>query len=387
MEEKYNFKKRTQQVLYGLMGTGLILFVAGWIFEGIDGHRFWSNVLLNNLLFLFVALFGAAFLALHRISYSGWHTSIQRLPEAFASFLPVAALLMFLLVFGMHDLYHWTHPHEGDAILEGKVPYLNQPFFFVRMFAYFFGWIGLAYLMRRSSLEQDATKEIKYYNRGKLYGALFMVFFAVSSSMMSWDWIMSIDAHWFSTLFGWYVFIGLFVTGVAATILLIAFLKAQGYLAFVNKEHIHDLGKYLFGFSIFWAYLWFSQYLLIWYSHLPEETIYFQTRLNDFNTLFFLNLVLNFLIPFLALMTRNAKRNLKWLSGIAVVVVIGHWLDLYLMIAPGAIGADAAIGTVEIGIALIYFGGFVWWVLRSLAKVPLLAKNDPLLQESFHYES
>lgn len=198
---------------------------------------------------------------------------------------------------------------------------------------------------------------------------------------------MSIDAHWFSTLFGWFIFIGMFVCGIATIILLIAFLKAQGYLEYINKEHIHDMGKYLFAFSIFWMYLWFSQYLLIWYSHIPEETAYFAPRLKDHTVLFFTVLIINFLFPFLALMTRDSKRNLKWLSFVAIIVLIGHWLNIYMLVIPGTIGNEAQIGLVEIGFAALYLGGFLYVVLASLTKTPLLVKNDPLLKESFHYET
>jgi hypothetical protein len=385
--DNYIFKKKTQIGILSIAGVGILLIVLGYFIEAANGKDLWTNILINNLFFLFIALFGGVFLALHKIAYAGWHTALQRIPEALTQFLPITALLMFLLYFGMHDLYHWSHEGLHDPILEGKSAYLNLPFFFIRMAAYFAGWIWLTHLLRKNSLAQNSSTDIKYYKRGKLLAGLFMVFFAISSSMMSWDWIMSIDAHWFSTLFGWFIFIGMFVIGIASIILLITFLKSQGYLEFINKEHIHDMGKYLFAFSIFWMYLWFSQYLLIWYSHIPEETAYFAPRLNDHTVLFFTVLVLNFLVPFLALMTRNSKRNLKWLSIIAVIVLIGQWLNIYLLVIPGTIGKTAQIGILEIGFVALYLGGFLYVTFKSLAKAPLLVKHDPLLEESFHYET
>ena len=387
MDNNYVFSRKTQYSIFFIGGVGILLLIAGYFIESPGRQELWTNVLINNLYFLFIALCGGLFLALHKISYSGWHTALQRIPEALTSFLPISAALMFLLYFGMHDLYHWSHEGLHDPILEGKSAYLNQPFFFVRMAVYFAGWIGLSYLLRKNSLNQDLSPDLKYYKNGKLLAGLFMVFFAISSSMMSWDWIMSIDAHWFSTLFGWFVFIGLLVMGIASMILIISFLKWNGYMEYISKEHIHDMGKYLFGFSIFWMYLWFSQYMLIWYSHIPEETVYFATRLNDFSFLFFAILVLNFLIPFLGLMTRNSKRNFKWLSVMAIVVLVGQWLNLYLMVIPGTIGKSAQIGLIEIGFVCLYLGGFLYVVFSSLAKAPLLSKNDPLLEESFHYET
>lgn len=387
MDDKYTFLRKTKYTFLAIGGLGIVLLLLGIFVESPNSKDIWTNVLINNLFFLFIALFGGVFQALHKIAYSGWHTALQRIPEALATFLPISALLMFLLYFGMHDLYHWSHEGLHDPILEEKATYLNLPFFFIRMAVYFAGWIGLTYLLRKNSLQQDLATDIKYYKKGKLLAALFMVFFAISSSMMSWDWIMSIDAHWFSTLFGWFIFIGLFVCGIAFMILVISFLKWKGHLQFIGKEHIHDMGKYLFAFSIFWMYLWFSQYLLIWYSHIPEETAYFAPRLNDFTILFFLILILNFLTPFLGLMTRDSKRNLKWLSFIAVVVLVGQWLNIYLLVIPGTIGKAARIGFLEIGFFCFYLSGFLYLVFSSLAKAPLLSKNDPLLEESFHYET
>lgn len=366
---------------------GILLIALSFILEQPESKQVWMNILLNNLFFLFLSLFGALFIALHKIAHSGWHTSLTRIPEALSKFLPYAAVLMFLLIFGMHDLYHWTHHDLHDPIIEGKSAYLNQPFFFIRMAVYFAGWIGLSYLLRRNSINQDLSDDPKYHRQSKILAALFMAFFAVSSSTMSWDWIMSVDPHWFSTLFGWYVFIGLFVSGIAAFILIIAFLKFQGYIEFVNKEHIHDLGKYLFGFSIFWMYLWYFQYMLIWYSHMPEETIYYAQRINGFPIIFYALLFLNFLFPFLALMTRNSKRNIKWLAMVAFVVLVGQWLNIYFMLSPGIIGESATVGFIEVGAACLYLGGFLFVVFNALTKKPLLCKNDPFLKESFHYET
>ncbi|MFA9371127.1 MAG: hypothetical protein ACERIH_05415 [Labilibaculum antarcticum] len=387
MDKNYTFSRKTQITLLAVGGFGILLLLLGYFIEAPSSQRFWTNYLINNLFFLFIALFGGVFQALHKIAYSGWHIALQRIPEALASFLPISAILMFLLYFGMHDIYHWSHEGLHDPILEAKAAYLNIPFFFIRMAVYFGVWIWLTRLLRKNSLQQDLSNDIKYYKKGKLLAALFMVFFAISSSTMSWDWLMSIDAHWYSTLYGWFVFIGLFEIGIASIILFISFLKWKGHLEFINKEHIHDMGKYLFAFSIFWMYLWFSQYLLIWYSHIPEETAYFAPRLNDHTVLFFTILVLNFVIPLLGLMTRNSKRNLKWLSIMAVVVLLGQWLNIYLLVIPGTIGKTAQIGFTEIGFVCLYLGGFLFVVFASLAKAPLLSKNDPLLKESFHYET
>ena len=315
------------------------------------------------------------------------HKFKNEYPEAMSSFLPVSALLMFLLYFGMHYLYHWSHNDLNDPILEGKSAYLNIPFFFVRMAIYFSGWILLTYLIKKNSLQQDLSNDIKIYNNGKVLSAIFMVFFAITSSTMSWDWIMSVDPHWYSTLFGWYVFIGLFSTGTAAIILVVGFLKWQGYLSYINKEHIHDLGKYLFAFSIFWMYLWYFQYMLIWYGHLPEETIYYAMRINNFHLMFFMVPILSFVVPFFALMTRNSKRNLKWISIISFIVLAGQWLNLYLMLSPGIIGKAAKVGILEIGFTCLYLGVFLYVIFLSLSKKTMTIIKHPLLKESLEYKT
>jgi hypothetical protein len=387
MDEQYTFTNKVRNILGIAAIAGLVLTAATIIIFKPDSSRIWANVLLNNLLFLGIALGGAFFLAAHRIAWSGWHTALQRIPEALTSFLPVAFLLMALIFFGMKDLYHWSQADIHDPVLEAKSAWLNLPFFFIRMVLYFAGWIVLTRGMRKQTDALMDSGDIKFHKRRRIFAGLFLVFFAITVSTSSWDWIMSIDAHWYSTIFGWYVFIGMFVTSLAFMIVLIWFLKRVGYLSFIRVDHLHDLGKLLFAFSIFWTYLWFSQYLLIWYGHIPEETAYFIQRREDFEFLFFLNLGLNFLVPFFGLMKLDMKRKLNWMAGIAGVVLIGHWMDYFQMIMPGAAGEHAGIGVLEIAMTLFYAGVFLFVVLRALASKPLLVKKDPFLEESLHYES
>ncbi len=387
MDEQFSFKKQFRNILVIVIIAGLLLSAVAILVFKPGAPRIWGNVLLNNQFFLGIALGGGFFLAVHRIALSGWHTLLQRIPQALTAFLPVVFILMLLVIFGMHDIYHWSHYEGHYPVLEGKSAWLNVPFFIARLVFYFAGWIILTWYLNKNSDALAASPDLKYHNRRKVFAALFLVFYAITVSASSWDWIMSIDAHWYSTIFGWYVFIGMFVSAVAFMIMLIWFLKKQGYLSFIRKDHIHDMGKLLFAFSIFWTYLWFSQYLLIWYGHIPEETGYFIQRREDFEVLFFLNPVLNFLVPFFAIMRLKSKRNLDMLALIAGIVLIGHWVDYYQMIMPGVAGVDAGIGVLEIALTIAYAGLFIFVVLRALSLKPLVITNDPFLDESLEYES
>ena len=387
MEEQFKFTTRFRNILGIVAIAGIVIFVASAFIFKVDSSRIWANVLLNNQYFLGIALGGAFFLAVHRIAWSGWHTALQRLPESLTSFIPVAFVLMLIMFFGMHDVYHWSHYEGHDAILEGKKAWLNVPFFFIRMVLYFAGWILLTRGMKKNTDMLQDSEDLKYHNKRKIFASLFLVFYALTVSASSWDWLMSVDGHWYSTIYGWYVFIGMFATSIAFMIIMIWFLKRQGYLEFIRVDHIHDMAKLLFAFSVFWAYLWFSQYILIWYGHIPEETTYFIQRREDFEIFFWLNLCLNFIVPFFGIMKLSMKKRLNWLAGVAGVVMIGHWIDYYQMIMPGAVGEQSGLGIPEISLTIGYAGIFLIVVFRALASKPLLVKYDPLLEESLHYES
>lgn len=384
MDQKFEFKRSYKTVLGILIGIG-VATLAYSIFN-VPSGRVWANILLNNIYFLGFALAAYFFISVHTVGQSGWQTSMQRVPEAMGTYLPVAAVLMAILLLGAKDVYHWTNEHL-DPVLEHKKPFLNMPFFILRMAVYFAGWIFLVTRMRKLSLKSDTDPDLKYYRKSIPYAAAFLVFYAVTSSTSAWDWIMSIDAHWYSTLFGWYTFMSMLVSGIAVMILIVLFLKSRGYMEHVNKEHLHDLGKYLFGFSIFWMYLWFSQYMLIWYGNLPEETVYFIQRMEEHKVLFYGNFLINFFAPFLILIHRRAPRlNVTMLIG-ALVVFVGHWIDFYLAIMPGVLGNETAIGIPEIGLTIGYAGVFLWVVFRALSRASLVPVNHPFLRESQEYHN
>lgn len=367
---------------------GFVMALVGYFVGEIDGHRFWANILLNGFMIIGLCLGAGFFVAVHLIAESGWQTSIQRVAEAIGSNIWLGALMIIPIIFGMHSLYHWSHTEHLDHILQMKQAYLNVPFFVIRMFIYLGGWVFLFGKIRKVSLMSDTNPDLKLFNRLRTFSGIFIVFFAITSSTSAWDWLMSIDAHWYSTLYGWYTFIGMFVNAIAAIIIVLVIMQKMGYMNHVKDEHLHDLGKYLFGFSIFWAYLWISQYLLIWYANIPEETTYYVTRIKGFETLVYINVIICFVVPFFALMSRGNKRKSDWLLYTAIVVFAGHWIDLFLAIMPGAVGAEHAhIGFFEIGLTIMYISIFGWFVFKALTKANLAPENHPYFKESFDYEN
>ena len=228
--------------------------------------------------------------------------------------------------------------------------------------------------------------DFKHYKKCLTIGAAFVVFFAASSSTSAWDFLMSIDAHWFSTMFGWYTFAGLFVSGMSVIMLFLLYLKSRDYMHELNKNHFHDIAKFMFAFRVFWTYLWFCQFMLIWYANLPEEVVYFKTRWeHGYKILFISNFFINFIMPFLVLMSRDAKRNRKFLVVAACIIVCGHWLDVFLMVMPGTVGAEWGIGIQEIGTLIGFAGAFMLVVFTSLSKAALIPKHHPMMPESAHH--
>jgi hypothetical protein len=202
-------------------------------------------------------------------------------------------------------------------------------------------------------------------------------------STTPWLWLMSIDAHWYSTMYSWYTFASTWVSGIALILLFVVYLKNTGYLEYVNREHIHDLGKFMFAFSIFWAYLWFSQFMLIWYANIPEETVYFNSRTQGaYSGVFWFNFIINFLAPFLILMRRSSKRNYSTMTIMSLIIIFGHWLDFYQMVFASVLPEHVEMNLFDFGIALGFVGVIMLVAGRVLSKYPLVAKNHPFMKES-----
>ena len=353
----------------------------------------WAALYVAAFFFMMIALGTLAFYAVNRAAQAGWSPALFRVMEGITAYLLPGALVVFVILglSGMHfnHLFIWMDPEvvAHDKLIQGKVSFLNVPGFLFRALIYISGWVTYRYFSRKFSLAQDKAQDISNHKINFRISAGFLVFFIVTESMMSWDWIMSIDPHWFSTLFGWYVFASMFVSGITTIALVAIYLKSQGYLEKVNDSHIHDLGKFMFGVSIFWTYLWFSQFMLIWYSNIPEEVTYFITRIEDYKVPFFGMVVMNFIFPLLILMNSDYKRVNYIIVMTGVVILLGHYVDVFNMIMPSAVGDKWFIGIAEIGGFLFFLGLFIFVVFKEISKAPLHAVGDPFVGESerFHY--
>ncbi len=399
-----NYKKWT----IGLIAAGVIALLYGLIafhpFEhaghgegDVNSTRFWAVLLQNSVFWLLLVNTSMFFIGFTTLAMGGWQVALRRVPEAISSVVPVLGIITFLILMsivwgGRTDIFHWLDKEAvaADKILNGKKGFLNPVFFTVWSAITIFLWWFIGQKMRALSLQSDKMGPMDYetgkswINKNILWASFFIVFFGLTvGSTIPWLWIMSIDAHWYSTMFSWYTFASSFVAGMSLIALFIVFLKNRGQLEYVTDEHLHDIGKFMFAFSIFWTYLWFSQYMLIWYANIPEETGYFKIRVQGpYRGIFFLNLVLNFVCPLLIFMKKSPKRNWTLVTFMAVLIIFGHWIDFWQMVMPGTMGDHAEMMPFEFGIAALFIGIIMWRVGIYLSKYPLTAKNHPFLKES-----
>ncbi len=356
-------------------------------------NRPYAALYVAAFFFFMIALGVLAFYGIQYASQAGWSPVLFRVMEAITYYvLPGGLLVLAVAMFAGDHIFVWMNPEmtdptsdKFDALVAGKSGWLNKTGFFIRGLIFLAGWSFYRYISRKFSLAQDTAEDNRNFKKSFRWAAGFLVFYIYTESMMSWDWIMSVDPHWFSTLFGWYVFASMFVSGITVIALITLYLKSKGLMEFVNDSHMHDLAKFMFAISIFWTYLWFSQFMLIWYADIPEEVTYFVTRIEDYKLPFFGMLALNFIFPFLVLMNSDYKR-IPWfivMAGIAILV--GHYIDVYNMIMPATVGDRWGFGMAEFGAIFFFLGLFMLVVFHALSKAPLLAKGNPFIKESEHF--
>jgi len=400
MNDRFVIPARLRNTSLALMGIGVLTLIGG-IATLLLGHtdvekaRFWAVLLQDSVFFTLISAVSIFIMSAASLAQGAWIVAYRRVPEAIGAnvwvFGTIMSVILFLIVFtvrdahGVNPIYQWVTP-GNDKVLLGKKVFLNPVFYvvFTVLFIGLWAWFGRKF--RALSLAQESAPK----NDTKIYWIVFRLsgifLFVYALSQMStgpWLWIMSIQPHWYSTMFSWYTFASSFVSGMALIMLWVIYLKNQGNLVLVHKEHMHDLGKFMFAFSIFWTYLWFAQYMLIWYANIPDETVYFKMRQQGpYSIVFYSTFIIDFVLPILVLMSRMSKRNYFTVTFMALMIIFGHWLDFYQMVMPGVLGESWHINWYEIGIFMGFAGILIFCVSRTLAKSSLIPHNNLLLKES-----
>ncbi len=398
LNQEFKVPAKLKTTSFALLGIGIVTLLAGLVFLLMKGdqmaqNRFWAVLLQNSIFFLLISLASVFILSATSLAQAGWIVSFRRIPESIGSIVWVLAIIVGVILMTIvwtnnTHIYSWLDPsYNPKNSLNGlKNFFLSKNFFtfWTILTLSVWGWFGVK--LRELSVKQDSEPKgsTKVYWLNFNFSAGFIFVFALTlASTIPWLWIMSIDSHWFSTMFSWYTFASSFVSGMSMIMLWVLYLKRQGYLEIVSTEHVHDIGKFMFAFSIFWTYLWFSQFMLIWYANIPEETVYFQIRMHGpYRIFYWLNIILNFVAPILILMPRPNKRNYFVVTLVAIIILVGHWIDFYQMVMPTTVGENWHIGWFEIGIVCGFIGLILFLVSNKLTKAPLVPQNHPFLKET-----
>lgn len=377
-----------------LIGVGLLVVSAvGWV---SDARQFYFSYLIGWTFCLSLAVGALFFVIIKHLTKAYWVVAVRRIPEVLLWAFPLLIVLFIPIIFGMHDLYHWTH--EGladpasehyDEVLAGKVAYLNTPFFLIRMAFYFVFWTYLSYRLYTLSMRQDVDPDREIPALQRRVSAWGLPLMAITTAFASYDLLMSLDPHWFSTIFGVYFFSGAILSAFSFTALVAIMLQRVGMLRnVVTAEHYQDLGKLMFGFVVFWAYIAFSQYMLYWYGNVPEETIWFRHRLeHGWGLHSFVLLLMHFILPFLILLPRSVKRSVPLLGLMAVWLLGMQWYDHHWIAMPSLHADHAGFHWLDfscwLGLFGVFFGAFVW----RLSRHALVPQHDPLLGKSLRFEN
>jgi hypothetical protein len=410
LNEQYVFEGKAKTWSLVAILVGVVCVALGFV---VNAERTFSNLLLMGYYFTCVCTAGAVFCAIQYAAQAGWSAAMIRIPQAFTKVLPIAAVILIAIIASGMFMTHQVTTEEGKTVTQpylfaqwatkgltdpsspnydpdiaGKAGYLNFGFYYVRLIGFLLLYSLLGWMLVKYSENEDEFGGMSNYKKSFNVSCVLLVVFGVTFPLFSFDSIMSLEASWYSTMFGWYNLAAAWVSGLAAITLVMVYLKDKGHFSWLNENHLHNMGLFMFAFSIFWTYVWFFQFLLYYYANIPEETAYFYRRWEpEFKPWFWLNIVINFAAPFLMLMARDYKRITKRIKWVAIIILLGHWLDYYMMIMPDTVGAKGrGFNFEEVGI-FIGFAGLFWFLaLNALSKFKsLVPKNHPFLEESLHH--
>lgn len=412
-DEQYQFTGKVKSWSLIAIVIGVVTILAGFLTNNTE--QTFDNLLLMGYYFTCVCAAGVMFCAIQYAAQAGWSAAMLRIPQAFGKVLPIAAVILIIIIISGLSFTHtvnidgkdhvqpylyarWAtadlHIKDSgiyDHVIAGKAGYLNVPYFLTRIIAMLACYSIFGWLLFKYSESEDEVGGMKFYNKSFVASAAFLVLFGFSIPVFAFDAIMSLEARWFSTMFGWYNLAALWVSGLAIMTLVIIYLRKAGYMSWITIDHLHNMGLYMFAFSVFWTYLWFAQFLLTYYANIPEESAYFFRRWEpQFMPWFWLNIVINFGAPLLVLMSRDSKRYIGTLKTISIILIIGHWLDYWQMIMPGTIGPKehwyTEFSWIEPGVFIGFAGLFTFLLLSALSRFKsLIPKKHPFLEESLHH--
>jgi hypothetical protein len=390
MKEQLAISRSFKIVTIFLVCLGVFSFILGLI---LQPQATWANYLIVNYYFLSLAMGGLFFFVIQNITQSGWSSAFQRVSEAMMLYIPFAAVFFLLFFFGMKDVYQWTHSEDvaGDPLLIHKSVFLNTPFFIIRMVIYFSLWILFSLKLRSISLKTDLVDPadvngiMKLFNKTEVYSKILIFILAITFSISAFEWIMSIDTHWYSAIFALKNIVAAFLHGVSVLTLIVFILYWNGYFPFLNKYHLHDFARYIFMLSIIWGYFWFAQFMIIWYGNIPEETSYYYLRWQaGWKVLFFCEIGLNWALPFMLLLPVKTSRNMTMIVIVIIFLIIGQYIDLFVQVIPGVTGI-LKFGWLDAGLFTGYAGLFALIVAVALSKAKIIPSNHPYLEESVEH--
>ncbi|WP_185869668.1 hypothetical protein [Blattabacterium cuenoti] len=393
----YIFCKRKKIIIISIIIIGLIIILFN-LFNNIKKERIYYELFtgLYTSIFYFtsISLGSLFFLVLQNVSKSGWSIIIHPIMEEVSSFIPYGGFMILIIIFlntsDIIHMFHWMdtdlyNPNslKYDKIIASKEMFLNIPFFLIRSFIYVLGCSFFYFKIKKISKVLNVTSSLNDYKKLNFISIIYIIFFSIISIFMSWDWIMSFNPHWFSTLFGWYILSSTIITGISMITMIAIYLNKKKYFTLFNKNHLHDLSKYLFSSSLLWTYFWFSQFLLYWYGNIPEEISFFIKREENYNYIHFWMLIPNFIIPFFTLISSKNKINSNIVFSVGLILMIGHYINIYSIIYPDL---NVKFGMYEIGSILLIGGLFIYILFSNLNKKKLYSIGHPFFKESKNYK-